>query len=290
MRAAIIGGGVGGLTAAIALRKAGIEAVVYERAADLHHAQAGGGLQLWSNAMVVLRELEAAEPLESAATVLRQLDFRTWHDRSLIAWSFDEAHEKFGEPTLGIARGDLYAGLASVLDDDAVQLGRVCTGFQEDAEGVTVLFADGAKEQVDLLVGADGVRSTVREKLGLPTKPRHAGFAIWRAITDFDHERTPLGTFRILWGPGSHFAFFHVGGGRLYWSAAINAAEGASQLRGAARRPTCSSDSARGRRRRGRSSRRPRRNRSSLPTSTTAIRPAAGAPAASPCSATPRTR
>jgi 2-polyprenyl-6-methoxyphenol hydroxylase-like FAD-dependent oxidoreductase len=91
---------------------------------------------------------------------------------------------------------------------------------------VIVRLADGTEEHADLLVGADGLRSAIRAQLVDPSPPKYAGYVIWRTIVDYDRDDVPYGLFRITWGRGRRFVFFHVQPGRLYWSAVANAPEG----------------------------------------------------------------
>jgi 2-polyprenyl-6-methoxyphenol hydroxylase-like FAD-dependent oxidoreductase len=104
-------------------------------------------------------------------------------------------------------------------------------GFTQDATGVTARFTDGREERGDVLVGADGIKSVIRAQLAGKSNPRFAGYAVWQAILPSDVSQrladgAPVGIFRVLWGRGSRFSYYHVGGERLYWFCVLNAAEG----------------------------------------------------------------
>jgi 2-polyprenyl-6-methoxyphenol hydroxylase-like FAD-dependent oxidoreductase len=107
--------------------------------------------------------------------------------------------------------------LVSGLEDGMLNLGRECTGFEQTAAGVVAHFKDGPSEHGDLLIGADGLRSAVRRGLLGDEQPRFAKYASWQSLCEYDHEQTREGLFRVVWGPGARFLFYHVGRGRLYW-------------------------------------------------------------------------
>ena len=163
-RAIIVGGGIGGVTAALALRRAGLDVLVCEQAAELR--EVGAGLTVWPNAMRALRQLgrhEAVWAIGRAFGVGRVYD---WRGRVLVEGGRREVLEKrFGWPGTVLHRHQLLAVLAADLPPGALRLGARCTGFRQDRAGVTACFADGSEERGDLLVGADGLNSLTRARL-----------------------------------------------------------------------------------------------------------------------------
>ena len=218
-RALIIGGGIGGLTAAIALRRAGIEPVVLEQAARLQDVQSGGGLLVWNNGMRALREIDLHEQVQAAAAVLDVTTFNSYRGEVLATWPIGQVARDLGVPTIGVVRGDLHRVLAEALGSDAIRVGARYEGFREDNGEVIVRFSDGREERGDVLVGADGVRSTVRTDLLGKRELRPPGYWGIQAVVAFEHPLARPGTFATYWGPGSRFAYHHVGGERLYWVA-----------------------------------------------------------------------
>jgi 2-polyprenyl-6-methoxyphenol hydroxylase-like FAD-dependent oxidoreductase len=218
-KALIVGGGIGGLTAALALRRAGIEAVVFEQAPRLQDVQSGGGLLVWNNGMRALREIGLAEQVEAAAAVLGVTTFNSYRGGLLATWPIEKVAQDLGVPTVGIVRGDLHRVLADALGEDAIQVGAHYESFTANGDGVTVRFSDGREERGDILVGADGVRSTVRPHLIGQGDLRAPGYWGIQAVVQFEHPQALHGMFATYWGPGSRFAYHHVGGGRLYWFA-----------------------------------------------------------------------
>ena len=226
LRVLIIGGGVGGLTTAYALRRAGIDATVYEKAGEMQKIQVGGGIALWSNAFQVLQRLDLAERMLAVGGPVRYFECRTWRGDLPAIWPLRVLERKLGAPTVGVARSDLHRVLVGALDEGALEMGAECAGFEQDATGVTLRFADGREERGDVLIGADGISSAVRAQLVPEAQPRYVGYMLWQANIVLEHPRLPHDVFRMLWGPGERFVFFPVGQGRTYWAAISNAPEG----------------------------------------------------------------
>jgi 2-polyprenyl-6-methoxyphenol hydroxylase-like FAD-dependent oxidoreductase len=237
MRAVIIGGGLGGLAAARALKQAGHQVAVFERADRLEKAQIGGGLQVRNNGMRAMRSLGLGEKAEAAGQVIEAYDHRSVHGRwggwRVARWPVGKLGRAIGVPTVGIRRSELHRILAEAQEEGTIRLGAECTGFVQDAEGVTARFADGRTERGDFLVGADGMNSAVRTQLLGPAPPRYAGFVVARAITEFRHERLPEGMFMLWYGPRSSVLAYHIRPGQLYWYETNAAPQGSRDPAGA---------------------------------------------------------
>lgn len=221
LRVLIAGGGIGGLTAAIALQQAGIEAVVFERASDVRRIQVGGGIVLWSNAMKVLQRLGLGDQLRAEGAAIDGQAFRNSHGARITDWPLRDVIAATGAPSVGITRSGLHPILYGALDPGVVRLGTTVTGFEQDAEGVTVQFADGGSERGDLLVIADGRRSGLREKLlgPLPGFPPYGNYVGWDGVADLKGPAAETKVGYQIFGAGSRFIYYPVGGGRLYWLA-----------------------------------------------------------------------
>jgi 2-polyprenyl-6-methoxyphenol hydroxylase-like FAD-dependent oxidoreductase len=232
LRALVIGGGIGGLTAGLALGHAGVKAVVFERANDLRKIQVGGGIHLWHNAMRAYGQLGLADRVAAVGSAVERQEFRNWRGVLLATWPVGDIGRRLEAPTFGVSRADLHRVLVGALDEGTLQLGAECTGFSQDADGVSVRFADGREERGDALIGADGISSLVHTQLHGPPRRRYAGYTVWQAIVDFDRQQAPVGTFAVLFGPGKRFAWYHIGGQRLYWFGVANAPEGGRDPQG----------------------------------------------------------
>src|SRR5215212_3515336 len=224
MRAMIVGAGIGGLTAAIALRRAGIEATVFERAGEIK--EVGAGILLAANAVRALGELGLFHEVSQLGTPASAGQIRSWRGEALAEVPTRELERRSGAPSVAVHRADLQSFLLNEAGENNVVLGAECSGFEQDEAGVTAIFADGTVQRGGLLIGADGLNSTVRARLFGREKPRYAGYTAWRAVVKPDRELLPWGTGFETWGRGSRFGCAHIGGGRVYWFATRNAPEG----------------------------------------------------------------
>src|SRR5216117_1291872 len=159
-RVAIIGGGIGGLTAANALSRAGIETAVYEAAAELR--EIGAGVALHPNAMKVLRAIGVEDGVRAVAGRSQWQVMRNWKTGRVIGrTSREQQTASFGIPGATVHRADLLDVLAGALPADLVRLGKRCTEVRPDGDVAMARFADGSEIEADIIVGADGIHSPV---------------------------------------------------------------------------------------------------------------------------------
>jgi 2-polyprenyl-6-methoxyphenol hydroxylase-like FAD-dependent oxidoreductase len=207
LQAVVVGGGIGGLAAGIALRCVGIDATVLEQARDLEVV--GAGLGLASNAVQALERLGVSDQVRARGEAAGTLVARKPSGASLIELPLA------GREMLGVHRADLQEVLAGALGD-GLHLGAACTGFRDEGERVTVSLADGKQVEGDVLVGADGLRSKTRAWLLQDGEPAYAGYTGWRAVTELE-DASLRGRMSETWGRGVRFGLMPIGGGRLYW-------------------------------------------------------------------------
>ena len=180
-RIAIIGGGIGGLTAANALSRAGIEVAVYEAAAELK--EIGAGVALHPNAMKVLRAIGLEDSVRKVAGRSDWQFMRNWKTGRVIAkTSRQQQAASFGTEGATVHRADLLDVLADALSADIVTLGKRCTEVRPDGDIAVARFADGSEIEADIIVGADGIHSTVRASLFGPDAPRFTGKICYRSV------------------------------------------------------------------------------------------------------------
>jgi salicylate hydroxylase len=225
MRVAIIGGGISGLAAAAALARAGVSYEVYEQAPELK--EIGAGIQVSPNGARLLHRLGMGPALDRTAVRPDAIEVRRWHDDSLLAATpLGAACERmYGVPYYTMHRADLHAGLLALVDPAHVHLDKQCVGVASTASEVTVSFADGTSVTSDVVLGADGIRSTVRGQL-MSDRPRFAGHAIFRGLVPA-HEVPELAVQNkvVIWmGPGQHCVSYPISAGKLVSFAASSPA------------------------------------------------------------------
>jgi salicylate hydroxylase len=216
----IAGAGLGGLTAALALLRDGHDVRVFEQASQL--GEVGAGLQLSANATRVLSLLGIDDAVRAVASVPAGKQVRLWSTGQ--SWKlFDlgrESVQEYGNPYYTMYRPDLHAVLVDAvraLKPDAIVLGARCASFESNDAGVTLVLEDGQRFSGDLLVGADGVHSKVRQGLVGKDAPTFSGCLAWRGVIPAKnlpaHLQEPVGTNWI--GPGGHVIHYPLRRGEL---------------------------------------------------------------------------
>jgi salicylate hydroxylase len=214
---AVTGAGIGGLTAAAALHRRGIDVHVYERGERLR--EQGVGMHLGPNGTRLLHRLGLAAELERAAVRPEALEVRACHDGSLVTRQDMGAgwERAFGAPYLTVHRGDLHRMLASLLPASRVHTGRELVAFEEGRKGVTLRFADGTSTRASALIGADGVHSVVRRALAGEEKPVYSGNSALRGLVDAaDVPGLDPSLMYMFAGPAARVLLYPVSGGRQF--------------------------------------------------------------------------
>ena len=224
-QAIIIGGGIGGLCAAIALRQKGIEATVFERAPELK--EVGAGLSLWINAIKALDKIGMKDALRKLSIPQTGGGIRNAKGAVLSSAQRRNGNNESETLILMVHRAELLDALLQTLGAENVRLNAECTSFVQDESGVTTQFADGSEARGSFLVGADGIHSVIRAALFGKQKPRYSGYTAWRAVVEFDHPSLQQGASET-WGRGARFGIVPMSHKRVYWFATNNAPEGVS--------------------------------------------------------------
>jgi salicylate hydroxylase len=217
MKIAIVGGGIGGLTAALALRQAGLEAHVYEQASVLR--EVGAGLTMGPNAIKILHHLGIAEALRAVGVVPHSRDLRDWQSGDMLARIplADAALARWGAPFYSVHRADLHDALRAALGDQHITLGARCVSVEQHASEVTIRFADGRTASHDLLIGADGIHSVVREYVVGPDLPSWSGQVAWRGLVPaaIGHDVGLELRHQLFFGPRRMLIAYYVAAGWL---------------------------------------------------------------------------
>src|SRR5882762_2419846 len=219
-RVLIAGGGIGGLTAALALLRAGMDVEVYEQAAELK--EVGAGVQLAANGTRVLYALGVGEELKALSCEAQGKEIRLWNSGE--TWKLFDlgplSIERYGAPYFTVYRPDLLEVLARAVrreKADAIHLASRCAGLAQDDDGVTLRLESGATASGDALLGADGVHSRIRQALFGPDKPEFTGVIAWRGIVPM--QRLPKHMARMVgsnWiGPGGHIVHYPLRAGKV---------------------------------------------------------------------------
>ena len=220
---AIIGGGIGGLTAAVALARKGLAAEVYEQAPVLE--EVGAGVGLWPNAMTALEPIGLSGKVAQLAVKLAGQGIKRPDGMWLLCIPGEVMAQRWGAAIILVHRAELQQLLAAELGPSVIHLGARCTGFEDSDQAVTAHFADGRKVQADVLIGADGVHSAVRAQLFGPAALRYRGYTTVRSITPAGSVPLPRDGIET-WGRGARFGLGPTSGDRIIWYATWNAAAG----------------------------------------------------------------
>ena len=216
-KVAIVGAGIGGLTAAIAMRRRDIEVEVYEQSPQI--AEIGAGVSLSPNAIKAFRALGLDRQIAAIGFESDNQLVRAWNTGDILSKVFRKGvyQKEFGAPYLSAHRADLVEVLRQQLPDNAMHLGARCTEVETGDNGARARFADGAEIEADLIVGADGIRSVVRQSLFGRDVPRFTGSVCWRGLVPLDaFPHGLISTDLTLYmGPRSHVIHFMVRGGTL---------------------------------------------------------------------------
>ena len=222
MRIAIVGGGLGGLAAALFLRKAGIEATVYEQAPQLR--EVGAGIVVAPNMVRPLAALGLVQKLEEFAVRLEAAwEFRNWKDGRVLSTQpmGEECERLYGAHCYVAHRADLLAMLLQALPPHQLKLDRRCVAIEQDAREARLTFESrhGSTTNIvaDVVIGADGIHSAVRPAVAREAEARFSGLCAFRCLVPAAQAPgMALRPVQSLWlGPGRHFVHYPISGGRL---------------------------------------------------------------------------
>ena len=210
LNVAIIGAGMGGLTAAATLARAGIEANVYEQAEKF--ARIGSGIQMSPNAMKVLRAIGLEDRLRDIAFRPEHQLSRDWDTGHVnLDYPFgDTVEEKYDAPYLLMHRGDLHALLASVVPEERVHRGKKLIGLDHLENGARLTFQDGTMVEADAVIAADGVHSFIREHMFGREHPTYSGRVAYRTTFPAALLKAPIDDCTKWWGKDRHIVIYYT--------------------------------------------------------------------------------
>jgi len=217
MRIVIIGGGIGGLTTALALRQLGFDPQVFEQAPDL--LEVGAAILMWPNAMRVLHRLGLAETIREHGGLLEKGCWLTREGKLLKEFRLPQTEV----PAIALHRAELQHALLERLPYDSIHLGHTFETCEQFSDKVIAHFSKGSSFESDLLIAADGIHSRARAQLINDGPPFDRGYLAWRGVVSYRPPSVPAATAIEIYGPGQRFGIGPLGFGKLGWWASTNA-------------------------------------------------------------------
>lgn len=227
LKAIIVGAGMGGLTAALALRQAGYVVEIYERARQL--SAAGAGISLWPNGVKVLNRLGLGSAISRVGGSMHEICYRARTGELLTRFSIEPLVREVGQRPYPVARTDLQALLLDAVGARSVRLDASCVGVEQDEQAATAIFADGRRATGDLVVAADGTHSVLRScVLGQRVERRYVGYVNWNGLVAADRQLSPSGSWVTYVGEHRRASLMPVGGERAYFFFDVPLPQGAA--------------------------------------------------------------
>lgn len=217
---AIIGAGIGGLTAALALQQKGCKVTVYEAAPEIKPV--GAGIGIGNNAMQIFQALGIQSAIENVGTKVESMNITDQKLAPLSVMNLRHFEQKYGVHNVAIHRADLQKIIAQNVGFDHIKLDHQLTHI-ETVEGETILHFDHQPTQkARLVIAADGIKSVVRKQFFPEATIRQAHQWCWRGVCDTQLPDRYLGKAMEAWEKGKRFGFVKVSHQKLYWYAVVN--------------------------------------------------------------------
>ena len=217
MKAIIVGAGIGGLSAGLALRQIGWDVEIYERVTEVRPV--GAAISVWSNGVKCLNYLGLEK---ETAALGGMMDGMAYVDgltgETMTELSFDSLVEQVGQRPYPVSRAELQLMLMDVFGEEHLHLGHKVVEVSQTGDQVTATFEDGNTDTGDLLIGADGAHSIVRAYvLGEQTKRRYAGYVNWNGLVPASESLAPTNRWTVFIGEGERASMMPISDGRFYF-------------------------------------------------------------------------
>lgn len=217
MNIAIVGAGMGGLTAGIALKKFGHQVTIYEQAAEI--LPVGAAISLWSNGVKCLNYLGLTEQIQTLGGEMESLAYIDGlNDQTMTQFDLTPLYKEVGQRAYPVARADLQQLLMETFGLENIKLGMKMTEIEDQSEYVNIHFADGSQIKADLLIGADGTHSITRKfVLDYQVERRYAGYVNWNGLVQIDEKIAPAQQWTTYVGEGKRVSLMPVAQNRFYF-------------------------------------------------------------------------
>ncbi|MEG1026017.1 MAG: FAD-dependent monooxygenase [Flavobacterium sp.] len=216
---AIIGAGIGGLTAALAFKQKGFNVTVYESAAEIKPI--GAGIGIANNAMQIFKKLGIHKKIENAGVNVSSMNITDHKLRSLSVIDLKEFEVKYGVCNVSIHRAVLQYILAVEIGFENIKLSKRLLKIEQN-ESVKLSFEDDSIETADVVIAADGIKSVVRNQLFDPSEIRDTKQICWRGVSKMALPKQYSNKAVEAWGKGKRFGFVQINSHDIYWYAVVN--------------------------------------------------------------------
>ena len=235
MKAVIIGAGMGGMSAALALRQIGIDTRVYERVTE--NKPVGAAISVWSNGVKCLNYLGLESQTAELGGIVETMSYLDGHTgQTMCRFSMQPLIDEVGQRPYPIARAELQSMLMQAYGLDEINFGHRMVSVHDGPDAATATFADGSTVSADVVIGADGASSITREYvLGGPVTRRYAGYVNFNGLVDADDSIGPATEWTTYVGDGKRVSVMPVAGGRFYFFFDVVEAQGSPYEKGSAR-------------------------------------------------------
>ena len=217
MKAIVIGAGMGGLCAAIGLKRIGYDIEVYEKVREIRPV--GAALSLWSNGVKCLNFLGLEKEVAALGGAMDRMAYCDGlNGEEMTGFSLEPLYRDVGQRAYPVARAELQAMLMRTLDQSEIHIGMKMVSLTQDEDSVTAHFEDGSTATGDLLIGADGAHSIVRPYvLGKDVERRYAGYVNWNGLIEIDPSLAPANQWTTFIGEGKRVSLMPVADNRFYF-------------------------------------------------------------------------
>lgn len=217
MNIIIIGAGIGGLSAGIALKKHGHQVTIFERVEEI--LPVGAAISIWSNGVKCLNYLGLGEQVKALGGNLEMMAYIDGlNNKTMTQFSLQPLIEEVGQRPYPVSRAELQSMLMDEFGRDNIHLGIALTGIEQDEHSITAILSNGQRVTADLLIGSDGTHSYSREYvLGYKPERRYAGYVNWNGLVEIDENIAPANQWTTFVGEGKRVSLMPIANRRFYF-------------------------------------------------------------------------